>query len=69
MLLALLGVAIGVGAALALTRLIASMLYDVKPRDPAVFVTVAVLLSLIALVATYIPALRASRIDPSDALR
>jgi macrolide transport system ATP-binding/permease protein len=69
MLLAGVGVAIGVGAALGLTRLIASLLYGVEPWDPVVFVSVAVVLSLIALVAAYIPARRAMRVDPVTALK
>jgi putative ABC transport system permease protein len=69
MLLALIGVVIGVGAALGLTRLITSMLYGVKAWNPFIYVTVAVLLSLIALVACYIPARRAAKVDPMDALR
>jgi putative ABC transport system permease protein len=67
--LALIGVGIGVGAGLALTRLIASMLYGVKAWDPIVFISVAVVLSVIALAATYIPARRAARVDPVVALR
>lgn len=67
--LALIGVGVGVAAALGLTRLISSMLYGVKAWDPVVFVSVAVLLSLIALLATYLPARRASRVDPVVALR
>jgi putative ABC transport system permease protein len=69
MLLALIGVFIGVGAALGLTRFIGSMLYGVKTWDPFVFVSVAVLLSLVALVATYVPARRASQVDPMVSLR
>jgi putative ABC transport system permease protein len=67
--LSLIGVGIGVGAGLALTRLIASMLYGVKAWDPVVFIVVAVVLSLIALAATYIPARRAARVDAVVALR
>jgi putative ABC transport system permease protein len=67
--LALIGVFLGVAAALALTRLMASLLYGVKPRDPAAIVSVAVLLSAVALLATYFPARRASRVDPMIALR
>jgi len=67
--LALIGVFLGVAAALALTRLMASLLYGVKPWDPAAIVSVAVLLSAVALLATYFPARRASLVDPMIALR
>ena len=67
--LALAGVAIGVAGALALTRVISSMLYGVKSWDPAVFISVAILLSLVALLATYLPARRASQVSPVQALR
>jgi putative ABC transport system permease protein len=67
--LASIGVFLGVAAALALTRLMASLLYGVKPWDPAAIVSVAVLLSAVALLATYFPAQRASRVDPMIALR
>jgi putative ABC transport system permease protein len=66
--LALMGVVIGVGAAMGLTRLIASMLYGVKTWDPFVLVSVTVLLSGVALFSAFIPALRASRVDPLIAL-
>ncbi len=67
--LALVGVALGIGAAFGLTRLLASFLYDVKPWDPLVFVTVPVILSAVALLAVWLPATRASRLDPQQALR
>jgi predicted permease len=67
--LALAGVVLGVGAAFGLTRLIASSLYGVKSWDPAVFVMVPMVLSGVALMATWMPAVRASRLDPMKALR
>jgi putative ABC transport system permease protein len=63
------GVVIGVGAALALSRYMDSLVFGVKPRDPMVFVTVVVVLSAVAWAATYFPALRASRVDPTESLR
>ena len=67
--LALVGVVIGVGSALGLTRLMSSLLYGVKPWDPITIALVAVLLSGVTLLATYLPARRASRVDPIVALR
>ncbi len=67
--LAFIGVFLGVAAALALTRLIANLLYGVKPWDPISIASVAALLIAIALLATYIPARRASRVDPIVSLR
>lgn len=67
--LALFGLAFGGAAAFALTRLMQSLLYDVSATDPLTFIAVAVLLTLIALLACYIPARRAMRIDPIAALR
>ncbi len=67
--LALVGVVIGVASALGLTRLMSSLLYGVKPWDPITIVLVAVLLSGVTLLATYLPARRASRVDPMIALR
>lgn len=69
LLLASVGIAVGVIGSLALTRSIASLLYDVSPRDPVVFVGLSLLLVTVALVACYWPARRASRTDPLVALR
>jgi len=60
---------LGVISALAVTQLMASMLFGVTPSDPATFVVVAVLLSAIALLACYVPARRAAKVDPMVALR
>jgi ABC-type antimicrobial peptide transport system permease subunit len=68
-LLALAGTVIGTGAAIAVTRLISAMLYNVRPYDPATFAGGGILLVLVALVACSIPARRAMRIDPMVALR
>jgi putative ABC transport system permease protein len=67
--LALAGVVLGIGAAFGLTRFIASFLFGVKSWDPLVFVTVPVLLGGVALLAVWMPATRASRLDPQQALR
>ena len=67
--LAIVGVVIGIGAAFGLTRFIASFLFGVKSWDPLVFVTVPVILSAVALLAVWVPAARASRLDPQRALR
>jgi predicted permease len=63
------GIAVGLGAARALTRLMATLLFQVKPNDPLIFTSVAVLLAAVAFLASYIPARRALRIDPLVALR
>jgi len=67
--LAGIGIVIGVVAALALTRLMSTLLYGVSARDPLTLVSVAALLGFIALLACYIPARRATRVDPILALR
>jgi ABC-type antimicrobial peptide transport system permease subunit len=67
--LTLMGVAVGLGAAFGLTRFIASFLFGVKSLDPAVFVCVPIVLAGVALFAVWMPATRASRLDPVRALR
>jgi predicted permease len=69
LLLALIGSVIGIVGALALSRLMASQLYGVRPTDPVTFISVAALLMIVALAASYIPARRAMRVDPMTALR
>lgn len=63
------GVTLGLTAALISTRLLTTMLFQVKPSDPIVYVSVVVLLAVVALLASYVPARRASRIEPLAALR
>jgi predicted permease len=67
--IALFGIASGIAGALALTHLMASLLFEVKPTDPATFAGVAILLAFVVLAACYIPARRAMRVDPMVALR
>jgi putative ABC transport system permease protein len=67
--LALIGVCIGIGGALALTRFLSSMLYGVQPTDPLTLVAVSLILTAVALLASYIPARRATKVDPIVALR
>jgi putative ABC transport system permease protein len=69
MTLAAVGIVIGLAAAYGLTRLMASLLFQVKPNDPAVFASVAAILTVVALLASYLPAKRALRVDPVVALR
>ncbi|MGH9789526.1 MAG: FtsX-like permease family protein, partial [Candidatus Acidiferrales bacterium] len=67
--LALGGLALGLAGALALTRLLASLLFAVTPTDPGTFAGVAVLLLAVAVLAFWIPARRATRVDPMVTLR
>jgi ABC-type antimicrobial peptide transport system permease subunit len=67
--LALIGVVVGLAAAFGLTRLMTSFLFGVEARDPAVFVVMPVLLTLVSVVAVWLPARRASTVNPLVALR
>src|SRR5262249_29707523 len=63
------GMAIGLGAALATTRLIATLLFELSPYDPSTIAAAALLMTVVAALAAYRPARRASRVDPMTALR
>ena len=63
------GIGLGLGGALAATRLLSSFLFGVEATDPLTFAAVAAMLLGVALLASYIPSRRASKIDPLDALR
>jgi len=67
--LILIGVGVGLAGALAGGRWVAALLFGVTPADPATFAAAAVMLALTALCATYVPARRAARVDPTEALR
>ena len=67
--LALIGVVLGIAASFGLTRLIATFLFGVEPWDPAVFIAVPLILAAVALLAVWLPATRASKVDPMQALR
>jgi putative ABC transport system permease protein len=66
---AFIGVGIGIGGGLALTRVMERLLYEIKPTDPLTFACVSVLLMSVALLACWLPARRAARVDPMEALR
>jgi ABC-type antimicrobial peptide transport system permease subunit len=67
--LAIAGLLLGTGAALGLTRLMESLLFGVKPWDPVAFVAAPLLLTGVAMIAVWLPGLRASRVEPMEALR
>jgi predicted permease len=67
--LTVIGTVIGIGGALALASLIESLLYQIPPRDPATYISVSVILALVAIAASYVPAHRAAKVDPMVALR
>lgn len=67
--LTLIGIVVGVGLALGLTQLISRFLFGVKPTDPSTYAAVALVLTAVALLASYVPARRASKVEPMVALR
>jgi ABC-type antimicrobial peptide transport system permease subunit len=69
MLMVAIGMAIGLGAALATTRLISNLLFELSPYDPSTIAAAALLMAVVAALAGYLPARRASRVDPMTALR
>jgi ABC-type antimicrobial peptide transport system permease subunit len=67
--LVLTGMAIGLAAASVLTRLMSTLLFGISPTDPLTFISISIVLVSVAVLASYIPALRATRVDPMFALR
>ena len=63
------GIVLGLAGAVGLTRYLSGMLYDLTPLDPATYAVVAILFAAVALVASYLPARRATQVDPVVALR
>jgi putative ABC transport system permease protein len=63
------GVVMGLGTALILTRVMSSLLFGVSTNDPITFITISLILVSVAVLASYVPALRATRVDPMFALR
>jgi ABC-type antimicrobial peptide transport system permease subunit len=67
--LAIIGIAIGTAGALVLTQFIKAFLYGVSPSDPLTFAGIALVLAAVAIIASYVPARRAMKVDPNIALR